>query len=42
MTNEKEREDFSLAGCQYPPPKLQNQVFIRDQVEQNKKDVKRK
>nr|XP_036856830.1 coiled-coil domain-containing protein 15 isoform X1 [Manis javanica] len=31
MTNEKEREDFSLAGCQYPPPKLQNQVFIRDQ-----------
>ncbi|KAK2492421.1 hypothetical protein MC885_002570, partial [Smutsia gigantea] len=31
MTNEKEREDFSLAGYQYPPPKLQDQAFIRDQ-----------
>ncbi|KAI5142094.1 Coiled-Coil Domain-Containing Protein 15 [Manis pentadactyla] len=31
MTNEKGREDFSLAGCQYPPPKLQDQAFIRDQ-----------
>nr|XP_030696176.1 coiled-coil domain-containing protein 15 isoform X3 [Globicephala melas] len=31
MTNEKGREDFSLAGYQYLPPKLQDQAFIRDQ-----------
>ncbi|XP_070129017.1 coiled-coil domain-containing protein 15 isoform X3 [Equus przewalskii] len=30
-TNEKGREDFSLAGYQYLPPKLQDQACIRDQ-----------
>ncbi|XP_059960594.1 coiled-coil domain-containing protein 15 isoform X5 [Mesoplodon densirostris] len=30
-TNEKGREDFSLAGYQYLPPKLQDHAFIRDQ-----------
>ncbi|XP_022416037.2 coiled-coil domain-containing protein 15 isoform X6 [Delphinapterus leucas] len=31
MTNEKGKEDFSLAGYQYLPPKRQDQAFIRDQ-----------
>ncbi|XP_007463701.1 PREDICTED: coiled-coil domain-containing protein 15 [Lipotes vexillifer] len=31
ITHEKGREDFSLAGYQYLPPKLQDQAFIRDQ-----------
>ncbi|XP_057551975.1 coiled-coil domain-containing protein 15 isoform X2 [Hippopotamus amphibius kiboko] len=31
MTSEKGREDFSLAGYQCLPPKLQDQAFIRDQ-----------
>lgn len=42
MTNEKGREDFSLAGYQYLPPKLQDQAFIRDQVEHNQKEIERK
>nr|XP_023412852.1 coiled-coil domain-containing protein 15 isoform X4 [Loxodonta africana] len=38
-TEEREREDFALAGSRCLPPKLQDQTFIRDQVEQNKKNV---
>lgn len=39
MSSEKGREDSSLAGYQYLPPKLQDQTFIRDQVEQNRKEM---
>ncbi|XP_029064967.1 coiled-coil domain-containing protein 15 isoform X4 [Monodon monoceros] len=38
MTNEKGKEDFSLAGYQYLPPKRQDQAFIRDQVEHNQEE----
>nr|XP_021551903.1 coiled-coil domain-containing protein 15-like [Neomonachus schauinslandi] len=31
MSSEKGREDYSLAGYQYLPPKLQDQTFVRDQ-----------
>ncbi|EPY88767.1 hypothetical protein CB1_000154012 [Camelus ferus] len=40
MTSEKER-DPSLAGYQYLPPKLQDQAFIRDEIEQNQKEIQR-
>nr|XP_031526238.1 coiled-coil domain-containing protein 15 isoform X2 [Vicugna pacos] len=40
MTSEKKRHP-SLAGCQNLPPKLQDQAFIRDEVEQNQKEIQR-
>lgn len=38
MINEKERDGFSLAGYQPLAPKLQDQAFVIDQVEQNERD----
>lgn len=42
MTDEKGREDLSLADYQCLPPKSQDQDDIRNQVEQNEKDINRK
>lgn len=42
MSSEKGREGFFLASYQYQPPQLQDYTFIRDQVEQNKKEINRR